>query len=138
MFIAAIVSSVAAANEGKQYKAAKAAYSLYLQDTNPITGAVSAKADSAQKQSEEHREKLIKFFAVSLLLYFALIVMLALLYMTGTKSQKQTNQKRIKSCYKAKLPNFCSGVFSMLYLIRLMREVSEVLQEFRRGSRKFC
>lgn len=94
VFIAAVVSSVAAANEGKQYKAAKAAYSLYVQDTNPITGAVSAKADSAQKQSEEHRGKLIKFFAVSLLLYFALIVMLALLYMTGTKKAESDESKK--------------------------------------------
>ena len=94
VFIAAVVSSIAAANEGKQYKAAKAAYSLYLQDTNPITGAVSAKADSTQKQSEEHREKLIKFFAVSLLLYFALIVMLALLYMTGTKKAETDESKK--------------------------------------------
>ena len=94
VFIAAAASSVAAANEGKQYNAAKAAYSLYVQDTNPITGAVSAKADSAQKQSEEHRSKLIKFFAVSLLLYFALIVMLALLYITSNNKVEADEVKK--------------------------------------------
>lgn len=85
VFIAATVSSVIAANEGKQCKAANAAYSLYVNDTNIVTGNVSAKAESAKKQADEHKTKLIKYFAVSLLLYFALLIMLTLLYMTRLK-----------------------------------------------------
>ena len=89
VFIAAAVSSIASVNEGKQYKAANAAYNLYVASYNTFGNGINAKAESAKKQSDEHKSKLIKYFAVSLLLYFALIIMLALLYMTSAKKDEK-------------------------------------------------
>lgn len=95
VFIIAGVTSIISVKEGKGLKAANAAYMLYQND-NMLSNGISAKAESAKKQADEHKTKLIKYFAISLLLYFALLIMLVLLYLSSIKEKENRDEAQQK------------------------------------------
>ena len=96
VFVLAGITSIVSVKEGKEYKASNAAYMLYQNNNGALNGGISAKAESAKKQADEHKTKLIKFVAISLLLYFALLIMLILLYLSTVKDKENRQQNKIE------------------------------------------
>ena len=93
VFIIAGITSIISVKEGKELKASNAAYMIYINSSDSIlNNGISAKAESAKKQADEHKAKLIKYFAISLLLYFALLIMLILLYFSNVKEHENRSE----------------------------------------------
>ena len=81
IFIASATTTGVAIKAGNDYKGAAAAIELYKNsEFNFGPANLTAQTDTARKNAEQYKKTFKKFFAISLLLYLALIVMLVLIY----------------------------------------------------------
>ena len=97
LFVIAGITTGIAIKSGNEYKGTVAAYKLYQNSEINLGGvSLSAQTDSAKKQADEHKNNFKKFFAISILLYVALIVMLVLLYLNVVKASEIENETKKK------------------------------------------
>lgn len=95
VFAFAIVSSVFAVKSGNEFKTANETYLLYkASDSTFGGGTMSSKTETALKKAEDCKKSLTKYFAVSLLLYAAAVVLLLMIYMQFAKSKQENIERK--------------------------------------------
>lgn len=95
VFAFAIVSSVFAVKSGNEFKTANETYKLYkASDSTFGGGTMSSKTETALKKVDDCKKSLTKYFAVSLLLYAAAIMLLLVIYMQKSKSKQPENEMK--------------------------------------------
>ena len=95
LFVIAGITTGVAIKSGNDYKGTVAAYKLYQKSEFKLGGvSLSAQTDSAKKQADEYKNNFKKFFAISILLYVALVVMLVLLYLNVVKASEIENETK--------------------------------------------
>ena len=88
VFILAIVASVFAIKAGNEFKTANETYKLYAStDITFGTNKMSAKTENAYKRTLDCKKELTKYFAISLLMYAAAIIMVLLIFVTNKKAE---------------------------------------------------
>lgn len=89
IFIASATTTGIAIKAGNDYKGAAAAIELYKNsEFNFGPANLTAQTDSARENAEQYKKNFKKFFAISLLLYLALIIMLVLIYINTVKTNE--------------------------------------------------
>lgn len=95
LFVLAAVTTGVAVKNGNEYKGTIAAYKLYQKsEFNFGTAKLSAQTDSAKERANEYKKNFQKFFAISILLYVALIVMLVLIYLNTVKAKELEEENK--------------------------------------------
>ena len=95
LFVIAGITTGVAIKSGNDYKGTVAAYKLYQKSEIKLGSvSLSAQTDSAKKQADEYKNNFKKFFAISILLYLALVVMLVLLYLNVVKASEIENETK--------------------------------------------
>lgn len=91
VFILAIVTSVFAIKSGNEFKTANETYQLYAStDITFGTNKMSAKTENAYKRTLDCKKELTKYFAISLLMYAATIIMVLLIFVTNKRAEEST------------------------------------------------
>lgn len=97
LFILGAVTTAVAIKSGNDYKGTVAAYNLYQKSAIDLgTAKLTAQTDSAKDRADEYKNNFKKYFAISVLLYVALIVMLVLIYLNTVKAKEfeEENKKQ--------------------------------------------
>lgn len=95
VFAFAIVSSVFAVKSGNDFKTANETYKLYkVSDSTFGGGTMSSKTETALKKAQDCKKSLTKYFAVSLLLYAAAIVLLLVINMQFSRSRQEEIERK--------------------------------------------
>lgn len=94
LIVSAITTGVAI-KAGNDYKGTVAAYKLYQKSGFDLgTAKLSAQTDSAKERADEYKNNFKKFFAISILLYVALLVMLVLIYLNTVKAKELEEENK--------------------------------------------
>ncbi len=95
VFAFAIVTSVFAVKSGNEFKTANQTYMLYKESDSTFGGGtMSSKTETALKQAEDCKKSLTKYFAVSLLLYAAAVVLVLAIYMNLARSKQEAQETK--------------------------------------------
>ena len=95
VFAFAIVTSVFAVKSGNEFKTANQTYMLYKESDSTFGGGtMSSKTETALKQAEDCKKLLTKYFAVSLLLYAADVVLVLAIYMHLARSKQEVQEPK--------------------------------------------
>lgn len=95
VFVFAIVMSVFAVKSGNEFKTANQTYMLYKESDSTFGGGtMSSKTETALKKVDDCKKSLTKYFAVSLLLYAAAIVLLLMIYMQFSRSKQEEIERK--------------------------------------------
>lgn len=94
LIVGAITTGVAI-KAGNDYKGTVAAYKLYQNSGFDLGSAkLSAQTDSAKERADEYKNNFKNFFAISILLYVALLVMLVLIYLNTVKAKELEEENK--------------------------------------------
>ena len=94
VFAFAIVTSVFAVKSGNEFKTSNQTYMLYKESDSTFGGTMSSKTETALKQAEDCKKSLTKYFAVSLLLYAADVVLVLAIYMHLARSKQEAQETK--------------------------------------------
>lgn len=89
LFILGMVTTGVAVKEGNAFKTANATYNLYAKSEISLGASnLSANTESAKTQRNEHKDNFKKYFAISILIYVALVIMLLLIYLNTIRAEE--------------------------------------------------
>lgn len=95
LLVVGVITTGVAIKAGNDYKGTVAAYKLYQKSGLDLgTAKLSAQTDSAKERADEYKNNFKKFFAISILLYVALLVMLVLIYLNTVKAKELEEENK--------------------------------------------